>query len=274
MGKITLKKAKRLMKRAAKRAVKKVKKKAKSKLKRALKTQKKAMAPKKKGPTAGQIFRERSKKLRIRQSAYKKAKALANEASKKSKGSRAAEIITKKNEHHEMIKELEAAKHAQEAGLNFEERAIMGKTMQDKKVLIAQAHKVAAMAAEEKQDAKFEKSKVIMKKGLRLRMKMKQLKIKKVEKMVTAKMKLKGSETKHKVAQKKYKVEERKVKTAQDEKKEKLAKKARLYLKKQNKKAERNHKAVAAAKAGIQEKEEGAVPQKSSEDAQNQVQDP
>merc|ERR1711975_119437 len=47
-----------------------------------------------------------------------------------------------------------------------------------------------------------------------------------------------------------YKAEERKQKDAQDEKKEKLARKARLYLKKQNKKAERHYKAVEAARAG------------------------
>merc|ERR1711959_385961 len=138
----------------------------KVKMKKKLKQQKKAMAPKKKGPTPGQIYRETSAKLRARQSDFKKAKARAKEGAKKAKGAKAAEIITKKNEHREMMKELKAAKGAQEAGLNFEEQAIMGKTMQDKKVLIAKAHKVGAMASEEKQDQKFEQAKVVMKKGL------------------------------------------------------------------------------------------------------------
>merc|ERR1712072_1226714 len=199
--KIPLKKVKKMIKKSVKKTKKAVKKKLKKKMK-------------KKRPTPGQIYRETSAKLRARQSDFKKAKARAKEGAKKAKGAKAAEIITKKNEHREMMKELKAAKGAQEAGLNFEEQAIMGKTMQDKKVLIAKAHKVGAMASEEKQDQKFEQAKVVMKKGLKLTMKMKELKVKKIEKKV------------------------------------KMAKKARLYLKKQNKIAERNHKAVAAAKAG------------------------
>merc|ERR1711981_992519 len=240
--KIPLKKVKKMIKKSVKKTKKKMKKK--------LKQQKKAMAPKKKGPTPGQIYRETSAKLRARQSDFKKAKARAKEGAKKAKGAKAAEIITKKNEHREMMKELKAAKGAQEAGLNFEEQAIMGKTMQDKKVLIAKAHKVGAMASEEKQDQKFEQAKVVMKKGLKLTMKMKELKVKKIEKMVRAKVKMNNSEKKNKVAQKHYKTAERKAKNKADEKKVKMAKKARLYLKKQNKIAERNHKAVAAAKAG------------------------
>merc|ERR1711981_1549921 len=195
------------------------------------------MAPKKKGPTPGQIYRESSAKLRARKAAYKKATQRAKEGARKAKGAKTAEIITKKNEHREMLLELKKAKGAQEAGLNFEEQAIMGKTMQDKKVLIAKAHKVGAMASEEKQDQKFEQAKVVMKKGLKLTMKM--------EKMVRAKVKMNNSEKKNKVAQKHYKTAERKAKNKADEKKVKMAKKARLYLKKQNKIAERNHKAVA-----------------------------
>merc|ERR1711981_962912 len=233
--KIPLKKVKKMIKKSVKKTKKAVKKK--------LKQQKKAMAPKKKGPTPGQIYRETSAKLRARQSDFKKAKARAKEGAKKAKGAKAAEIITKKNEHREMMKELKAAKGAQEAGLNFEEQAIMGKTMQDKKVLIAKAHKVGAMASEEKQGQKFEQAKVVMKKGLKLTMKMKELKVKKIEKMVRAKVKMNNSEKKNKVAQKHYKTAERKAKNKADEKKVKMAKKARLYLKKQNKIAERNHKA-------------------------------
>merc|ERR1711939_733977 len=183
--KIPLKKVKKMIKKSVKKTKKAVKKK--------LKQQKKAMAPKKKGPTPGQIYRETSAKLRARQSDFKKAKARAKEGAKKAKGAKAAEIITKKNEHREMMKELKAAKGAQEAGLNFEEQAIMGKTMQDKKVLIAKAHKVGAMASEEKQDQKFEQAKVVMKKGLKLTMKMKELKVKKIEKMVRAKVKMNNS---------------------------------------------------------------------------------
>merc|ERR1719261_2023582 len=68
------------------------------KVKKMIKQQKKAMAPKKKGPTPGQIYRETSAKLRVRQADYKKRKKAAKEAAKKSKGSIAAEVITKKNE--------------------------------------------------------------------------------------------------------------------------------------------------------------------------------
>merc|ERR1711959_435186 len=252
--KITLKKAKKLATQKAKKAVKKLKRKEKKKMKKALKTQKKAMAPKKKKPTAGQIYRESSKKMRMRQAEYKKSVKVSKQATRNAKGARAAEIITKTNEHHEMMKELKAAKQAQEAGLNFEEQAIMAKTMADKKVLIAKAHKVGAMAAEEKQDAKFEKSKLIMKKGLKLRMDMKTLKIKKAALMVAAKVKMNARESKNKIAQKNYNVFERKQKNKADEKKVKLAKKARLYLKKQDKIAERNQKAKAAAKAGSKKK--------------------
>merc|ERR1711981_714637 len=252
--KITLKKAKTLATKKAKKAVKKLKRKEKKKMKKALKTQKKAMAPKKKKPTAGQIYRESSKKMRLRKAEYKKSVKVSKQATRNAKGARAAEIITKTNEHHEMMKELKAAKQAQEAGLNFEEQAIMAKTMADKKVLIAKAHKVGAMAAEEKQDAKFEKSKLIMKKGLKLRMDMKTLKIKKAALMVAAKVKMNAREAKNKIAQKNYNVFERKQKNKADEKKVKLAKKARLYLKKQDKIAERNQKAKAAAKAGSKKK--------------------
>merc|ERR1712178_523809 len=248
--KISLKKAKKLLKKAVKKAVKKEKKKGKKKEKKALKQQKKAMAPKKKKPSAGQKYREVSRKLAIRKSAFKVSKKAAKESAKKSRGSRVAELVTKKNDHTEMMKELKAAKHAQEAGLNFEEQVIMAKTMQDKKVLLAKAHKVGAMAAEETQDKKFEESKVIMKKGLKLKTKMKEKKVKKTTKMVAEKVKMKSTEAKYKIAQKLYKAEERKQKDAQDEKKEKLARKARLYLKKQNKKAERHYKAVQAARAG------------------------
>merc|ERR1712054_85738 len=81
--KITLKKAKKLATQKAKKAVKKLKQKEKKKMKKALKTQKKAMAPKKKKPSAGQIYRESSKKLRLRQQEFKKAQKAANEAAKK-----------------------------------------------------------------------------------------------------------------------------------------------------------------------------------------------
>merc|ERR1712072_390066 len=207
--KIPLKKVKKMIKKSVKKTKKAVKKKLKKKMK-------------KKRPTPGQIYRETSAKLRARQSDFKKAKARAKEGAKRAKGAKAAEIITKENEHREMMKELKAAKGAQEAGLNLEEQAIMGKTMQDKKVLIAKAHKVGAMASEEK-------------KGLKLTMKMKELKVKKIEKMVRAKVKMNNSEKKNKVAQKHYKTAERKAKNKADEKKVKMAKKARLYLKKQTK---------------------------------------
>merc|ERR1711998_303117 len=118
------------------------------------------------------------------------------------------------------------------------------------KVVLAKAHKISAMAAEEKQDKKFEEAKVIMKKGMKLQVKMKELKVKATTRMVAAKAKLSKAAAKHKVAQKLYNVEERKVKDKKDEKKAKLAKKALIYLKKQNKKAERHYKAVEAARAG------------------------
>merc|ERR1712054_442474 len=81
--KVSLKKARKMAKKQAKKAVKKMKKKQKKKMKKALKSQKKAMAPKKKKPSHGQIYRESSKKLRLRQQEFKKAQKAANEAAKK-----------------------------------------------------------------------------------------------------------------------------------------------------------------------------------------------
>merc|ERR1711918_78640 len=107
--------------------------------KKDLRSQAKAMAPTRKDPSAGQKFREADKKLGMRQKAYKKAKAEAKEASRKSKGSRAAEIITKTHEQDMMKRELEAAKNAQAAGMNFEEQIIMAKSNTDKKVILAKA---------------------------------------------------------------------------------------------------------------------------------------
>merc|ERR1712139_142688 len=72
--KITLKKAKTL-------ATKKT-------MKKALKTQKKAMAPKKKKPTAGQIYRESSKKMRLRKAEYKKSVKVSKQATRNAKGAR------------------------------------------------------------------------------------------------------------------------------------------------------------------------------------------
>merc|ERR1719446_2058012 len=234
----SVKKALKKAKRAAKKMVKKEKKKEKKKMKKALKAQKRALAPKKKKPTPGQIYRMTTKRLNIRVAAWKKAKAAAKEAGKKNKGAKAAEGITKVNEHHEMMKELRAAKHAQEMALNFEEQILIRKSRTSKEVLVAKGAKVGAMAAEEKQDAKFEDSKVVMKKGLELASKMKKI----------------TAESKNKVAGANYKAAERKAKNKADEKKEKLAKKARLYLKRQNKKAERHNKAVSAAKGANSKK--------------------
>merc|ERR1719305_612220 len=64
---------------------------------------------------------------------------------------------------------------------------------------------------------------------------------------------MKRSEAKHKVAAKAYKGQERKQKNEADEKKEKLAAKARIFLKKQIKKSERKVKAVETATTGNKE---------------------
>merc|ERR1711871_1523788 len=123
---------------------------------------------------------------------------------------------------------------------NFEEQVIMAKSPSSKKVLLAEAHKTTQMQQEEKADAAFEEAKVVMKKGLKLQAKMKERKVKRVEQMVRAKTKMKKAEAKHKIAGRAYKAHERKMKNAADERKEKLAAQARIYLKKQNKKAERH----------------------------------
>merc|ERR1711967_174770 len=190
------------------KSVKKALKKAKRAAKKMVKKEKK----KKKKPTPGQIYRMTTKRLNIRVAAWKKAKAAAKEAGKKNKGAKAAEVITKVNEHHEMMKELRAAKHAQEMALNFEEQILIRKSRTSKEVLVAKGAKVGAMAAEEKQDAKFEDSKVVMKKGLALASKMKKIKAKKVSGMVQAKMKKIAAESKNKVARANYKAAERKAK--------------------------------------------------------------
>merc|ERR1712167_456547 len=191
--KISLKTANKKMKAAVKEAVKRSKEKDKKKRKAALKAQQNAMAPVRKDPSAGQRFREADKKLGLRQKAYFNAKKAAKEPAKKSKGARAAEVITKAHEHKEMMEELAAAKDAQAASLNFEEQLIMAVSPSSKSVLIAGAHKKA--------------------------------------------------EAKHKAAGRLYKGQERKEKNARDEQKEKTAAKARMYLKQQNKKAERINKA-------------------------------
>merc|ERR1712093_507165 len=162
---------------AIKKAKKKAKKKVKKAKKKAKKKKKKALAPKHKKPTAGEIYREKTKKYNARVSAYKNSKKVAKEAARKARGARAAEAITKTNERRKMVAELHAAKDAQGAALNFEEQAIMAKSMSDKKVLIAKSYKVAQMAKEEKTDAAFSKAKMVMKKGLKLRIKMKALKV-------------------------------------------------------------------------------------------------
>jgi len=244
---ISLKKAKKLLKVAVKSAVKEARRKDKIKQKKALKKQVKAMAPVRKNPSAGQKFREADKKMGLRQKAYYSAKKAAKEAAKKSKGARAAEVITKAHEHTSMMAELAAAKDAQAASLNFEEQVIMADSPSSKKVIIAKAHKTAAVLAEEKADAEFQKAKRVLKAGLTLQMKMKENKIKSVEKLVRTKSAAKKAESKHKVAGNAYKAEEVKEKNAADEKKEKMAAKARVYLKQMNKKAERHAKAVEAA---------------------------
>merc|ERR1712054_52135 len=220
---ISLKKAKEMLKKKVKQAVKEAKSKAKTKQKVALKDQKKAMAPKRMDPSVGQKFREADKKLAVRQKAYKKARAAAKEAARKSKGARGAEVNTKKHEHDMMMRELRAAKDAQAATLNFEEQVIMASSPSSKKVLLAKAHKTTQEKNEEKADAAFEEAKQVMKKGIKLQQKMKERKVKRVEKMVRAKAKMKKSEAKHKVAGKLYKAQERKQKNTADEKKEKLA---------------------------------------------------
>merc|ERR1712159_579902 len=153
--KISVKTANKKMKAAVKEAVKRSKEKDKKKRKAALKAQQKAMAPVRRDPSAGQKFREADKKMGIRQKAYFNAKKAAKEAARKSKGARAAEVITKAHEHKEMMEELAAAKAAQAASLNFEEQVIMAAHPGAKNVIIAKAHKTAAMLHEEKADAAF-----------------------------------------------------------------------------------------------------------------------
>lgn len=243
---ISVNKAKKMLKDAVKKAVKESKSKSKTKEKKAVKSMEKAVMPKV-SKSAGAKFRKADKKLGIEQKKYKKAKAAAKEAARKSKGARAAEVITKSHEHDMMMKELRAAKDAQAAGLNFEEQVIMAKSPTSKNVLLAKAHKTTQMQQEEKADAEYEEAKVVMKKGLKLQSKMKERKVKRVEQMVRAKTKMNKAEAKFKLAGKHYKAQERKLKNAQDEQKEKLAAKARIFLKKQNKKAERHAKAVETA---------------------------
>merc|ERR1712196_381425 len=251
--KISLKTVNKKMKAAVKEAVKRSKEKDKKKRKAALKAQQKAMAPVRKDPSAGQRFREADKKLGLRQKAYFNAKKAAKEAAKKSKGARAAEVITKAHEHKEMMEELAAAKDAQAASLNFEEQLIMAVSPSSKNVLIAGAHKKAAVVAEDKADKEFMKAKRVMKSAIKLQLKMKETKVKAVEKLVATKAAAKKAEAKHKAAGRLYKGQERKEKNAQDEQKEKTAAKARMYLKQQNKKAERINKARAAAKSSSKE---------------------
>merc|ERR1711906_12444 len=215
--KIPLSKAKKMVQAAVRKAMKKAKKEGQKEEKKALKKQEKAMAPVVKKPSAADKFKEADAKLKIQKAAFKAVAQKTKESARKSLGARTAEMITKRYEHAQMVKELRAAKHAQEAGLNFEEQAIMAKTMQDKKVVLAKAHKVSAMAAEDRQDKKFEEAKVIMKKGMKLQVKMKELKVKATTRMVAAKAKLSKAAAKHKVAQKLYNVEERKVKDKKDE---------------------------------------------------------
>merc|ERR1711988_1534229 len=109
------------------------------------------------------------------------------------------------------------------------------------------------MQQEEKADAEYEEAKVVMKKGLKLQARMKERKVKRVEEMVRARTKMNKAEAKHKIAGRAYKTHERQEKNARDERKEKLAAQARIYLKKQNKKAERHAKAVEAAVSGNKE---------------------
>merc|ERR1711968_409253 len=251
--KISVKTANKKMKAAVKEAVKRSKEKDNKKRKAALKAQQKAMAPVRRDPSAGQKFREADKKLGLRQKAYFNAKKAAKEAAKKSKGARAAEVITKAHEHKEMMEELAAAKDAQAASLNFEEQLIMAVSPSSKNVLIAGAHMKAAVVAEDKADKEFQKAKRVMKSAIKLQLKMKETKVKAVEKLVATKAAAKKAEAKHKAAGRLYKGQERKEKNARDEQKEKTAAKARMYLKQQNKKAERINKAKAAAKSSSKE---------------------
>jgi len=250
---ISLKKAKRMLKKAVIKATKEAKSKSKTKQKMALSEQQDAMAPVKKNPSLAAKFRESDKKLAIKQSKYKRATAAAKESSRKSRGARSAEIITKQYEHEEMMKELEAAKEAQAAGLNFEEQVIMAKSPTSKKVILAKAHKKTMMHLEDKADAAFEDAKIVLKKGIALQAKMKERKVKRVEVMVRSRTKMNQAEAKHKVAGRSYKTHERQNKNARDEIKEKTAAQARIFLKKQNKKAERHAKAVESATSGNKE---------------------
>jgi len=251
---ISLKKAKSLLKAAVRKAVKEAKSKAKKKQASALMNQEETMAGgTKPNKSAGAKFRAADKKLAVAQRAYKKAKKAAKEANRKSKGGRAAELITKSHEHQMMLKELHAAKEAQAAGLNFEEQVIMAPYPTSKNVLIAKAHKTTQLRKEEQADAAFEEAKVVMKKGLKLQQRMAERKVKRVEDMVRKKGQMKKSEAKHKVAGKAYKANERQIKNEADEKKEKLAAKARIFLKKQTKKSERKAKAVETATSGNKE---------------------
>jgi len=250
---ISLKKAKRMMKQAVAKGIKEAKSKASTKLSSSLNDQQSAMAPVKKNPSLGAKFREADKKLAITQRKYKRATSQAKESARKSRGARAAEIITKTHEHDEMMLELHAAKEAQAAGLNFEEQVIMAKSPTSKNVIIAKAHKKTMMHLEEKADASFEEAKVVMKKGLVLQAKMKEIKVKRVEAMVRDRTKMNNAEAKHKIVGRAYKTHERQQKNARDEQKEKTAAQARIYLKAQNKKAERHAKAVESATTGNKE---------------------
>merc|ERR550537_673669 len=129
------------------------------------------------------------------------------------------------------MEELAAAKDAQAASLNFEEQLIMAVSPSSKNVLIAGAHKKAAVVAEDKADKEFQKAKRVMKSAIKLQLKMKETKVKAVEKLVATKAAAKKAEAKHKAAGRLYKGQERKEKNAQDEQKEKTAAKARMYLK-------------------------------------------
>merc|ERR1712196_593042 len=116
---------------------------------------------------------------------------------------------TKAHEHKEMMEELAAAKDAQAASLNFEEQLIMAVSPSSKNVLIAGAHKKAAVVAEDKADKEFMKAKRVMKSAIKLQLKMKETKVKAVEKLVATKAAAKKAEAKHKAAGRLYKKAER-----------------------------------------------------------------
>merc|ERR1712196_724108 len=93
------------------------------------------------------------------------------------------------------------------------EQLIMAVSPSSKNVLIAGAHKKAAVVAEDKADKEFQKAKRVMKSAIKLQLKMKETKVKAVEKLVATKAAAKKAEAKHKAAGRLYKGQERRRRT-------------------------------------------------------------